>query len=241
LTAAVYAFTVLVTDIVYFDKNKHKKFPWPAWLTNWSFLLLTSHMVLAAAITVLFSFKRGRCFQRWSLRSSIYSFLPDTELDAASSAIPPSPMPWYIKLEWLLYNVSTVAAIMVTVIFFSALYPMLNPDGGLYWGDGTMHMSNSILVLLDLFLCAIPIRLLHGFYCFIYGMIYALFSIIYWAVDSRNVLYPKVLDWNHPVQTGGLVIFLGLIVIPLLQLSFFGLYRLKIKIYKYIYGSTSSY
>ena len=235
LAAAGYSFTVLILSILYYDSKKWNHYPWPVWLTHWSFFILTAHFVLAALLTVLYSCERGRCFQRWSLRSSVYSFMPDAELDGFSSSIPPTPVPWYIKLDWLLYNLSSIAAIIVTVVFFSTLYRMLNPHGGLDWSDGTLHLSNSLLVLVDVSLCAIPVRVLHGFYCLIYGVLYAVFSIIYWTIDHNNILYPKVLDWNNPLPTAVLVLFLLIIIVPLMQISFFGLYKFRVYIYKYIY------
>lgn len=191
--------------------------------------------MLAALITVLYSCERGRCFQQWSLRSSVYSFLPDADLETLSSSIPATQVPWYIRLDWLLYNVSSVAAIIVTVVFFSTLYRLLNPNGGLDWKDGTMHLSNSILVLVDVSLCAIPVRLLHGFYCLIYGLLYMIFSIIYWALDHNNVIYPRVLDWNNPLATSVVTLLLLIVAVPVLQVAFFGLYRFRIRVYKLIY------
>ena len=35
-------------------------------------------------------------------------------------------MPWYLKLQWLLYNIVTTDSLMVTVWYWSALYKSKN-------------------------------------------------------------------------------------------------------------------
>lgn len=102
-----------------------------------------------------------------------------------------------------------------------------------------LHLLNSIVILLEMALSAIPVRLLHGLYPLIFGLIYVIFSAIYWAMDHENVLYPNVLDWNQPGMTVIVTLGLAIVIVPLLQLFLFGLYNLRLKIYKRIYASES--
>ncbi len=235
----MYALTILLLSILRHNTSGKIPYIWPVYLTNWSFTMLTAHLVLAMGITLLQNVDRGRCCQRSSLRSSIHSFSPDSEREAEISAIPQSPLPRYIQLDWVLFNISSTACLMVTIVYFTALYPQMFPHGGLPFGDASLHISNSILMLLEYVLSAMPLNLLHFIYGLIYGLIYTLFSIIFWAVDHSHVIYPKVLDWNHPWVTLGIVLGLGIVLVPGLQILYFCLYRLRLCVYHVIYPDQS--
>lgn len=144
-------------------------------------------------------------------------------------------MPWYVKVYWVVSNMIQVFAIVVTCVYFAALY---KPKAGrnIPLHDINAHGINTVLLLIDVTVCARPVRLLHLIYPVIYGAAYCLFSIIYWSQDhAANVLYPKVLDWNTPGSTVGVVLGLSFIAIPLLQLMHFGIFRLRLFVYKQIY------
>lgn len=149
-----------------------------------------------------------------------------------------SALPWYIQVYWALCNAIQVFAIVVTVIYFSALYPTMGArDGGVSLSDLNVHGLNSVMVLIDIAVCARPVRLLHGLYPFLYGAAYVIFSVVYWSRDpERNVLYENVLDWNQPGITLGVVFGMALVGIPLLQLANFGVYQLRLCLYRKMYG-----
>lgn len=149
-----------------------------------------------------------------------------------------SALPWYIQVYWALCNAIQVFAIVVTVIYFSALYPTMGArDGGVSLSDLNVHGLNSVMVLIDIAVCARPVRLLHGLYPFLYGSAYVVFSVVYWSRDrERNVLYENVLDWNQPGITLGVVFGMTLVGIPLLQLANFGVYQLRLGLYRKMYG-----
>ena len=99
-----------------------------------------------------------------------------------------------------------------------------------------MHGFNSIYVILDLFLGATPIRLLHFYQGVIVGLIYVCFSAIY-TTQTGEAIYP-ILDWNGDPGSAALyALLLGLVGLPVLWLIVFGLYRLRIVIYTKCYGS----
>jgi hypothetical protein len=56
-------------------------------------------------------------------------------------------------------------------------------------------------VFVDLLLNAIPVRLLHGIYVVIYGVIYIIFTAIFYAAGNHAAIYPAVLDWGMPGRT----------------------------------------
>ena len=143
------------------------------------------------------------------------------------------------QLLWVLFNMAAGVAPVVTGIYFSVLYPMIlnaYPDYSASVFDIHVHGVNFLVILVELAISSIPIRLFHAIYPLIYGFIYIVFSLIYWSLDKEeNVLYPYVLDWNHPGITVGVICAL-FIVIPLIQLGWFGLYNLRLHVFKKIYG-----
>ena len=144
---------------------------------------------------------------------------------------------WYMKLSWLLFNATISFSVVVTVVYFGALYPMLAAKGytpGVM--DINLHAINSLMVILELLLSAFPVRLLHVVYPFIYGVTYVVFSVFFWMGDPKNnVVYP-ILDWNEPATAGVVVVVLGLVVLPLFHSMAFGIYRLRLLVYRKVYN-----
>lgn len=103
--------------------------------------------------------------------------------------------------------------------------------------DINLHAMNLVVVVLELACGAVPVRLLHGVYPILYGLVYTIFSLIYWSGDHSRVLYPKILDWNHPGSTAAIIAGLLLVGVPLLQTAIFGVYKLKVCVYRRIYMS----
>ncbi len=233
--------------------------PWIAWLTNWSYLVLSLHLIVSLIITVIHS--DGPCFRQPPMRIAV-SIPPDevagiphnsesavsasattygtssTSLSAEVEIIAPVVyIPWYIKIQWAFFAIISNFAFIVTLVFFVALFPYMNDNQFAFLIDFHVHALNSIVIVLELCISALPVRLLHVIYPQCYGLCYVIFSIIYWAVDHKNVLYPRVLDWNHPGTTVGVVLVLALVGLPLVQLILFGLYRLRLYLYNKVYSN----
>lgn len=122
---------------------------------------------------------------------------------------------------------------MVTLVFWAILVPGSNL--GMLTNDNLqLHLVNSILVLLEHVLTAIPVRLLHVIYPIIYGLIYMFFSLFYWVADHSHVMY-FILDWNKPGPTIGYVILVGFVIMPIIHLIIYGIYRLKMFLFRKLY------
>ncbi|CAI9723492.1 Hypothetical predicted protein [Octopus vulgaris] len=140
---------------------------------------------------------------------------------------------WYMKLSWMFYNVSFVSAIVVTLVFFGAVYPNLSPEDkksslGISFEDLSIHGLNTLLVLMEVALSSFPVRLVHALYPMLYGLLYMVFNISYWSYDpKRNVIYEGMLDWNHPLKCLILVVLLVFVVTPILQITHFLFYKLR--------------
>lgn len=111
-------------------------------------------------------------------------------------------LPWYMKIQWILYNIALPSAILVTLIYWAALYPMIkaysNKNYETNWFDVSIHALNSVLMITESYLNHIPVRILHAYQGIIYGLVYVLFSVIVYYTMNHKVLYPYILDWNHP-------------------------------------------
>merc|ERR1712038_1106742 len=107
-------------------------------------------------------------------------------------------------------------------------YPYIrtqNPNYSAGALDINLHGISSVIMVIDFCLSAIPVQLFHVVYPASFGSIYVLFSIVYWALDKeKNSLYPKILDWNHPGITVGVICGLLFVLLPLIQLFWFGFY-----------------
>ncbi|XP_067683970.1 uncharacterized protein [Haliotis asinina] len=234
-------------------------------LTVWSYLLLTCHLVLALIIALVYikhsKTSSTECQLKSVSVSGFYdnaSFTPDNAsglvrennksvfldsetnvkiIDGFKSDVSASPitdkdngtvtLPWFSKISWVLSNILSTFAIIVTTIFFGVLY---TPTAGISLEDVNVHALNTVFIVVDNFISARPVRLLHVIYPVLYGLIYVTFSLIFWSVDHRNVIYPIVLDWNHVGLTLGVTS--GIVVLTfVLHTVQFGLYRLKLFVY----------
>jgi hypothetical protein len=64
------------------------------------------------------------------------------------------------------------------------------------------HVTNLVITLMDMFLCAHPLRLMHVYQPVLLGIGYSAFSGLYYVLGGKNRLgfdyiYP-ILDWNNP-------------------------------------------
>ncbi|ESO91230.1 hypothetical protein LOTGIDRAFT_97534, partial [Lottia gigantea] len=132
---------------------------------------------------------------------------------------------------WFLTNVISVWALIVTIIYYVALF------GGVYKAsDVNVHMMNTVVMLIDTIVCATPVKLFHAIYPIIYGLAYVTCNAIYWSTDpKKNVLYAVIMDWNTPAYPVGVLFGMLIVVLPLLQAMYFGIYRLKLLIFKKIF------
>ena len=225
-------------------------FGFMAYLTIWTYILLMLYFLFSAIDVTIYKFKGrntpGQTMEGYNnfafVESNVISngttpgngytgqttpayggdVLPG-DLDRTSDDIS-----GFTKVCWILGNIVQIFAIVVTTVYFTALFPL---TGYTNCTDMNFHGVNTFLVLIETCISARPVRLLHVIHPLLYGSCYLIFSAVYWSFDHKNhVLYPGVLDWNHPGTTAIWIVCLTLVGIPLLQLVYFGAHRLKINI-----------
>ncbi|XP_061390127.1 protein rolling stone-like [Musca vetustissima] len=138
-----------------------------------------------------------------------------------------------LKFYWCSHWCVLVVATVITFMYWLFIYPTDNANASdLYnlWAHG----FNSILMVLDHMLVAFPTRLMHFVYPLILGLIYAIFSLIYYfagGVDpSGNPYIYEILDWSSPGWATAITFGCILLVI-IFSFLLFCLYKLRRWIY----------
>ena len=132
-----------------------------------------------------------------------------------------SELRWFHIFVWIFHEVAFAIALFITVVFWSLLPPSINPI------SINSHVINTIIMLADLFVCAIPFRLLHFYHVALCALAYTVFSLILHGVGFESAIY-SVLDWvGRPGFSIGLVLISIFVGSPLSHLIGFGLYHLR--------------
>ncbi|XP_064607160.1 protein rolling stone-like [Liolophura sinensis] len=233
--------------------------PWGVWLTNWTYTLLALHLTTSTiALTVyhIVQVSRSRswlCSKLSDIHGDIVSesgLLAERGNQGRETTVDASNKGgarllaytwaccdrWYVVLIWILFDMANVAVPMVTFMFFVFLWPAISGSEPISNENLQLHGISCVLMLIDFALSAVPIRLLHMIYPLIYGLIYVVFSAIYWGVDHSHVMYPGILDWNSPGTTIAMV-FAVIAIMCTLQVMLLGLHKLKLLIYNKIYNT----
>ncbi|VDI37706.1 Hypothetical predicted protein [Mytilus galloprovincialis] len=176
------------------------------YLTNWGYMLVGFYNLVDFIVTLYVHVRR----------SDIVHLSPKSDNK--------DQMPWYIKLLWILFEINNSISVLITIAFYGLLTPSGDPT------SIEKHAINSVYVLLNFFICAKPVRLLHVIYPLIIGVIYVIFSVIYQVGGDGAAIYP-VLDWDQAGTTIIYVVVLTCIGVPVVHMAFFAMYQLRIFIH----------
>ena len=135
------------------------------------------------------------------------------------------PMAWYHEALWVIFNIASVAAIMVTLSFWLLLFSARN---GVRAVTVIFHGVNSIVIVGDTMLSSIPVRLFHVIYPMLYCIAYVGFTVVYWAAGGPNYIYPQTDYTGRPILAAVSQLCLFFIGIPFCQSVMFGFYRLRV-------------
>ena len=244
VTFTCYVTAWLVLSIV--QEPKVNGFYWPMFLTSWAYSALCLHLWTATILTVSHAISHRHFFclappLHRSMGTPISG--TDSDLDFQEDGqeevgflMPSDRLPWYCKISWMLFSTVANGAIIVSVVYFAALYPQIYSKGQFPGAaDFNLHGINSVIILLELALSALPVRLLHAVFTMVFGAAYVTMSALLYAFYSKDAIYPDVLDWNHPGATAGTVCGLILGAVPILQLVLFCLYKLRVFVFRKLY------
>ncbi|XP_022915594.1 protein rolling stone-like isoform X2 [Onthophagus taurus] len=179
LTAFLFGTWLLsVIDPKHLDKSIHFRAKWMIYLTNWGYsLCFLQSLLCALTLTIWYcQFKR---FGGSVWTSATY------------------------RMYWVMNIIATDVAFGITVLYWALLYDETKMEVDAQ--NIFVHGTNSLVMLIDLFVVAHPLYLVQCYWSVLFGIVYIVFSIIYHLCGgtSRNeepFIYP-VLDWGKPGKT----------------------------------------
>lgn len=176
---------------------------WPIYLTNLGYITLTIHLIISAAVVI--EHLLNQCYGNFN----------------------GGRLTHLTRISWCLYNVSNMVSIVITAVFWTALYEPGNP---LTRYDILFHILNSIVVVVDVVVSARPFLFLHIYQPLSVLFCYFIFTLIYWASGGIGKqgfpwIYP-IVDWTQPGPTLLLIFIICLLLIPL-QAFLWGLHSLR--------------
>ncbi|KAL2090714.1 hypothetical protein ACEWY4_012977 [Coilia grayii] len=155
----------------------------------------------------------------------------------------PFPLPSLLlkslRLQWFLLTFVGTYSLTVSFLYWLAVYPL--EDHKLSAFNVNMHVGNILQSLLDLFLCATPIHVLHYAYLLLAGCAYAAFAVLYWLVGFTNLtgepfIY-KVLDFGaHPLTASLSVLGFTLVCLPLFHFLLWNAHLLRRRLASAVYA-----
>ncbi|GAV05869.1 hypothetical protein RvY_15933 [Ramazzottius varieornatus] len=186
---------------------------WLLYLTNWTYLIFLLYLIVTAINVVReLVVKRQRRINRRRT--------------------------WHFAIQWLLWNVGATATIIVCLVFWAFLVPT---DRKTAYSASTVHVHliNAIVIVIDLWVNAMPMQLLHVYQPMIYGAAYATFSGVYFGVQkgtgprNKPYVYPIVQDYiHHPAFAIGANFVMVFIVIPVVWVCLWLTYKLRVYLWE---------
>lgn len=213
------------------------KFKYLIFLTHWGFIVWNTYLVVSAftAIVPLWdssytkSIPPDNIQDRLDLRpkptcvrSPFSSCLKEDTTRNTKKTVAGSNystlLPWYYKLQWVSFLIGAEYAIAISILYWSMFYDP-NSEHNYYSLDSlNLHLINGIAALLDLWLSGMPVSIYHAIYSISFGLIYILFTGIYYVADGTdpdgNRFIYQVLDYGtHPGPALGMALLLTVLLI----------------------------
>lgn len=194
---------IVLTSMIIYIQNGSFGY-WFIYLTHWGLTSILFATGLATAV---------------SLRCYLYGPI-STDLS----------LPWYVKIYWILFNIATPLAFLITIFYWTVLYEAGIEEELNHGLDVAVHGLNSLVMFLLLCSSAHPGRLLHIYQPLVFATTYMLFSVIYHAAGGTDqkgnaYIYP-VVNWSEPGTTV-LVVFITGLLLVVLHLLTLGLSALR--------------
>ena len=207
------------------------------YLTNWTYTILNIYFVFATTLSCIALYKDLKKPTE-TIPATDHEQTVEIEMGPVDSsgygavdredAGEKDALQFHHKSLWFFHVIALTAGVWVTAGYWS----MLAGSDPIDANNITKHALNSVFMVIDLWLSAIPVRLFHSLYALLYLLIYIAFSVFYWLLGGTNIegqpyIY-KSLDYNDFKPTIGdlLAVFL-LVVLPVLQLILFGITKLR--------------
>lgn len=190
---------VLLTIALFMDifyDTKGERHLWLVHLDNWAYLLCVTVLGLETGIRTVVVL-RGQ------------TLLGDA-----------GDLRWYLKVQWVFFNVNNVMAPLITVLYFS-FYSI-----DLTFGSVSKHLLTTFYVFINLsVISSCPLKVLHFYQPTTFLIVYVVFISIYQTqIETRMFL---LFDWTEPRNTSILLLCIVFIGTPCLHILCYCVYRLR--------------
>ncbi|XP_032217737.1 protein rolling stone isoform X2 [Nematostella vectensis] len=201
--------------------------------TNWSFTVATIYFIVSSVVSMMQYLAKRKYPEKPGASKAV-----DVEMQPVNAS-PNLPRPdnehqdaigAHHMITWLLYNIAANMTLFLTIGYWTMINdPDKNPNTfvGVF-----KHLFVAIFCVIDTFMSRIPVRIYHFVYTLIATAVYLIFTIIYWSVGGTdlhgNPYIYTVLDYDSMTTAEGfIVVFFFFIVIPVVQLFYFGLAKFR--------------
>ena len=131
--------------------------------------------------------------------------------------------------------------LLLPLLQYNTRYELLSIGGEITYDDATVHLTNGLYVFVDRWLTSLPVNLLHFWHFDAYGLLYALFTVIYYLAGGKNgtvdYIYPMLDYGSAPGVAAGWIVGLAVVAAPLVQLLFWLMYLLREWLSELCFGS----
>jgi len=189
-------------------------------LTIWSLTLVLLHFLFQAALLIY----RHACKPLPSSLHENVRLVADGSIE--KEAAEPTPLPLAEKLGWVIATVASHASLVVTIMFWVALYPALSETDK--EGNGFViltsiylpHIVNFVLMFIDVFAAKIPFRVHHVAFSLVYFVVYSIFYVVYWASGGTVNGGPvyTIADFSKNPGLATLIMLLSILTTPFVGL-----------------------
>ena len=200
------------------------------YLTNWSFILLTLYLFVAATSSTLkFIIHRshGSQSEPHQEHDDQDVHIQRRESQTTLGADYTTNVVWYQKVQWLLATVALEYALFVSILYWSFVHDEGDEVSAV---NVHVHAINGVISICDIMASGTMIRVLHVVYG-MFGAVYIVFTVIYYVTGGTNEDGVKhiytILDYeNHPGHAA-VVICITPVFHLLLHIAIYTLYRIR--------------
>lgn len=208
LSLAVF-FTAVVVNSIVVSVSTEDWAKYFIYLTHWGIMMCMGTTVLGAILVT-----------RWYFHPEFSDKICNSE-----------EMPRAFKIYWMMHNITLIVSICITIIYWGILH---NDEMPVDANNILIHAANCMFMLIDLIIVAYPVRIWHVVQPICFGLLYCIFSVIYYLCDGtdkkgRPYIY-NVLDWRTPNKA--MVTVVGTIVLAIIiHVLMFFLYKFRSFLY----------
>ncbi len=178
-----------------------------AYLTSWAFLTFNAYLVIATISTTVSylsaHFINPREEREFSREKFGVRHRPSGCFGHADNVLC-----WYQKLHWLSFTIGSETAFVITLLYWVLLYR----GGHVSAISANTHLTNGLVAIADLWVCGLPVHLLHVVYLMLFGALYVVFTGIYFVV-SDSVIYTKFLDYEDMLGVAIAVVLCSILLL----------------------------